>query len=189
MSNPLLDRVLPQELAERRQVIEFKGKVDDFERLREIVEADLGSIDLANRPRTWRDAPVETRLEFAWLDPNRGRPAATGEVRASVTAVCQRCLEAFVMPIDISIRIVFADRAAADEALMESDAETWELDEDTVRPLDIVEESVIMALPLAPVHASSSECGPLAGSIAVSAPDKVRPFADLKTRMDESQAD
>ena len=41
MGNPLRDRALPEELADRSQVFELKGKLDDFGRLVEIVEADL----------------------------------------------------------------------------------------------------------------------------------------------------
>ena len=52
MANPLLDRALPEELADRRQVFELKGKIEDFPRLVEIVEADLEM----QRPR--RSAPA-----------------------------------------------------------------------------------------------------------------------------------
>ena len=56
---------------------------------------------------------------------------------------------------------------------------------EAIRLMDVVEESVVMALPLAPLHASTSDCGALAEQIAGSATDTVRPFADLRAQMDK----
>ena len=61
--------------------------------------------------------------------------------------------------------------------------EVWELAEDAVRPLDIVEEALIMALPLSPLHKSRDLCGPLADNVVQEKTGTVRPFADLKSQM------
>ena len=183
MANPLLDRVLPSESADRSQVIEFEGKLEDFERLSGIVESDLDSLESAERPREWRDSPVRTRLAFSWVDAGSEWPAVDGSVDAGLTLVCQRCLEAFRLPVGTTFRMVFSAPGADAAAL--SGYDCWELDEDTVRPMDIVEEALVMALPLAPVHESVRDCGPVAGRIPDEKPESVRPFADLRTQLDE----
>lgn len=66
-----------------------------------------------------------------------------------------------------------------------ADIEIWELEDETVRPVDIVEESLVMALPLAPMHESLELCGPLVKNLAEDEPDVVRPFADLKSQMEK----
>jgi uncharacterized metal-binding protein YceD (DUF177 family) len=55
-----------------------------------------------------------------------------------------------------------------------------------IRPADIVDEVLIMAMPLAPVHADRRDCGPLAERLApdrAAAGDTARPFADLRARL------
>jgi len=183
MTNPLLDRVLPAEMADRSQVIEYKGKVGDFERLVAIVEEDLEASSEDRRRREWQAAPVDVRLEFDWVDARREIPLAKGLVSARLTVVCQRCLEAFEMPLEATIRMMLVDTEAGDGNFAKlaacADLEIWELEEETLRPLDMIEESLIMAMPLAPMHESQDFCGPLARNIVEETSGTIRPFADL----------
>jgi len=183
MGNPLLDRVLPTELAERSQAIEYKGVLGDFERLVEVVGADLEALAQADRPQDWRAAPVSVSLEFYWLDGQRPLPAVKGRIRADLATVCQRCLEAFTMPVETSVSVVFTGRGAAADFAALKDCEIWEQEADTIRLLDVVEEVLIMALPVAPAHKSPASCGPLAKRIAATTPATTRPFADLRSQM------
>ena len=185
MANPLLDRVLPKDSADRSQVIEFKGKVADFGRLSDIVEKDLISLEPAQIPGKWRDNPVRTRLEFGWVNADRDVAAVDGRIDAELTMVCQRCLEAFQMPVGTTFKMVFAGPETESES--PDGYDIWTLDDDTVRPLDIVEEAMVMALPLAPAHDSIDNCGPLAARIADEMPDTVKPFADLRAQLDKQK--
>ena len=187
MANPLPESVQPAELASREQVFEFKGKVGDFERLCGIVDADLSALEAADRPRGWKDRPVTGRLAFRWLDARQAYPAADGSLSATLAAVCQRCLEGFEMPLDSSFSILFANESETGGAAEDTPGyESWTLDNDSVRLQDVVEESLIMALPLAPVHRSPKDCGNLATGMPTEEADEVRPFADLRAQMDEA---
>jgi len=188
MANPLLERALPAELAERAQVIEFEGKVGDFGRLSAIVEADLAALDEPPPAPDWAQEPVSVRLEFSWLDADRRIPAMSGSASLTLAAVCQRCLEPFEMPVDTTFGVLFTDEQTSDAGLDAPGYETWVLDEGRVRLQDVVEESVVMALPLAPVHPSTDDCGPLAGGIVAAAPGTVRPFADLRARLKKADS-
>ena len=183
MANPLLERALPAELAERGQVFEFEGKVGDFERLSAIVEAELAALDEPPRSLDWAQKPVFVRLEFSWLDAERRVPAMAGSASLVLGAVCQRCLEPFEMPLAAAFRVLFANEETDDAALDAPGFETWVLDDGRVRLQDVVEESLVMALPLAPVHTAADDCGPLARSMAAATPETVRPFADLRAQM------
>ena len=63
---------------------------------------------------------------------------------------------------------------------------TWEVDGDTIRPVDIVEEALIMALPLSVMHPSRELCGPLADNVSGEARNTARPFGDLRSLMDKT---
>jgi uncharacterized metal-binding protein YceD (DUF177 family) len=69
------------------------------------------------------------------------------------------------------------------EATALEEYEIWETAEDTVRPLDIVDEALIMAMPYSPTHDDIEKCGPLAKNLQPEETKTVRPFADLKSQM------
>lgn len=184
MGSPLRDRRPLAELADRRQVIEIKEKVGDFQRLAGIVEADLGTLDPAKLPRGWREAAVKGRLEFGFLDARERLVVLEGEVSATIDAVCQRCLEPF--RLELSSELHLLPMAAQDGSFAEETLEVWELDDETICPADVVEEALIMALPFAAVHEDPAVCKEFESSSS----DEVqttRPFAGLKSQLDENR--
>ena len=75
---------------------------------------------------------------------------------------------------------------SADATALQDEFEIWEVGGDEIRPLDIVEEALIMALPLSAVHQSRDLCGPLADNVTDENKETVTPFADLRSRMNKS---
>jgi uncharacterized metal-binding protein YceD (DUF177 family) len=186
MANPLLDRALPERFAQRGQVIETVEKLSMLERLAGIVGADLEALPAAKIPPKWRDAPVTISLRFGWADSRERLPMLEGTVQVSIDAVCQRCLEPCRIALVPTLHLLFvkAETAAHGDSLFE----VWELEEETLCPLDVVEESLIMALPMSAMHASIATCGPLAAQVGtIPDEDIVRPFADLKLRIEKTE--
>ncbi len=188
MSNPLRDRRTPSELAASGQIIEFQCKIRELARLAAIVRADLETLDSGTVPPGWADAAVRGRLAFGFADAQGGLrpqgkwPALQGEVTATIDAVCQRCLQPLQLPLAAELRLLFAADAAT--AAGDDGFEVWELEEDTLRPLDLVEEALIMALPLAVRHVDDAVCR------EPDLPDEepgemIRPFADLRSQMEQ----
>lgn len=184
MANPLLDHALPAELAERGQAFEFKGKIGDFPRLVEIVEAEFEAASEQSPPREWRSAPVDIRLGFAWADSRQEIPAMEGEISTEVAAVCQRCLEPFELALKTTLRMLLMKSSEATTAT--GDFEVWEVEGDTIRPIEIVEEALIMALPLSVMHSSRDLCGPLAENLRDDSRETARPFVNLRSLMDKT---
>jgi hypothetical protein len=181
MGNPLLHRAPPEEFAARGQVIETTTELQLYPRLAEIVSADFRARAPQMPARKWRRAPVTIRLAFGWADTEREIPVLEGRVSARVPAVCQRCLEPFDMVLNSEVRLLFgAPGGSADRT---SEYELWELDEATVRPLDILDEYLVMLMPLAAMHESSADCGPLARQVTEAGNAGIRPFADLKSEL------
>lgn len=181
MGNTLRDRRTPLELAASGQVIEFSERIGDFERLAAIVQGDLESLDPDKLPSGWRDSLVSGRLSFSFADAQNELPMLEGRVTATPDAVCQRCLEPFEMPLAADLRLLLGDDESA--GMSDDDLEIWELDKDTFRPLDLVEEALIMAMPYAAMHVDDDVCrGP--GEKVSEPGDKTRPFAALKSQME-----
>ncbi|NIV18585.1 MAG: hypothetical protein GWN47_09335 [Woeseiaceae bacterium] len=181
MGNPLRDRRTPQELAASGQVIEIADKISDFGELSRIVGADLEALDPDKLPPDWRDADVVGQLSFGFADAQERLPALEGEVAVTIDAVCQRCLEPMKQPLAVTLRLLFG-KGGPDA--VEDGYEVWEMDEERLRPLDLVEEVLIMAMPLATLHDSDAACATTAGR--EEAPGSTtRPFADLKSQMEK----
>jgi DUF177 domain-containing protein len=181
MGNPLLDRRTPLELATSRQVIEFSGKISDFERLEEIIEGDLETLDPDKLPSGWRESEIRGQLSFGFADAQNGLPMVEGEVSGTIDTVCQRCLGPLKLPLSAELRLLFADGES--KSADDGEFEVWELEEETLRPLELVEEALIMAMPLAAMHEDSDTC-PGADVEDGGAGEKIRPFAALKVQME-----
>jgi uncharacterized metal-binding protein YceD (DUF177 family) len=183
MANPLIERILPKEAAALGQLIEYKGKVGDFDRLVEIVEADIAAISTRLEPQNWRAEPVDIRLEFGWADGLQDVPAISGRAAAVLPAVCQRCLTSFDLALEASVNMLLL---AAGQAAEVETHEVWELEDEAIQALDVVEEALVMAMPLAPTHEAGETCKALTVESEDSGSETVRPFADLRSQMEKT---
>ena len=184
MENTLRDSRTPSNLATSGQIIEFNEKIASFENLAQIMEADLLALDPAKLPANWRDSVVAGQLHFRKSGAHDGLPVLDGQVETVIDAVCQRCLEPFRMPLETELRFVFLDGQENDEGFNDELAgyELSELVEETLRPLDLVEEGLIMAMPFSAMHIDSVDCSRREMTTEV-VQKTTTPFADLKAQM------
>lgn len=190
MGNPLRDRRTAAEFASVGQVIEFTEKISSFAGLAAIVEADLAALEPARKPLAWREREVSGRLKFGFVDVAGRLPIVSGRATTNIDAVCQRCLEPFQLTLDIEPKLLLLD---AEQVVEGYEAfEVWELDNPALRPQDIVEELLIMALPYSAMHSRKAECKVFS---AAEPPDVAgitklkRPFANLRSQMTQNESD
>jgi uncharacterized protein len=87
------------------------------------------------------------------------------DYQAAVHLVCQRCLEPFRHELAEHVDVVIADAAAVPATVPEG-FELFELDAGRLQPAQLIEDEVIVAIPLVPKHARVEDCGSLARQIA-----------------------
>jgi uncharacterized metal-binding protein YceD (DUF177 family) len=182
MGNPLRVRRPLAELAAKGQVFEIAEKLGSFERLAEIVDGDLSTLDPDKIPPDWRESRVTGRLEFGFADARGQLVSLVGEVAVTVDTVCQRCLEPFRLRLQNKLRLLpTTDEQGVGTA---AEMEPWELDDEMVCPADIVEEVLIMAMPLSAMHDSAAACRKFEAA-GDEVEQKTRPFAALKARLEQ----
>ena len=184
MANPLRDRRTAAEWAAGGQVIDIAEKLSFFERLASVVAEDLAALEPAKMPSRWRNSLVTGSLGFGFLDERQRVPVVRCSVAVTVDAVCQRCLEAFRLPLDVEAELLLL--AMEETAAGYEDHEVWELEENTLRPQDIVEELLIMALPFSAMHVDLTACRALSAE-ADEQEDRTKPFAALRAQMNQDQ--
>ncbi len=184
MANPLRDRRTAADWAAAGQVIEIAEKLNGFEQLALVVEADLAALDSTKLPGHWRDSLITGSLEFGFADARGKLPRVRCRVAATLAAVCQRCLEPFELAVATETDLLLPGHEEVAEGY--EDHEVWELEESMLRPLDIVEELLIMALPFSAMHVDLVSCTALSAE-----PDnlekKTTPFAALRAQMTQDQ--
>jgi uncharacterized protein len=94
------------------------------------------------------DGLVEVDLEFK-RHPKLKSPTFTLKVKTALCLECQRTLEPFMLPVDTAISGVFVSSLALAEDLSE-DIEVYELPDDKVSTYELIEEELLLSLPMVP---------------------------------------
>lgn len=112
------------------------------------------------------------RIE-GWLDAE-GRPRLQLSVSGSLLVRCQRCLEGLAWPvrIEVALQPVKAGQEIPEDELEDDDLDALEVG-DELDLIGLVEDEVLLALPIAPRHENCEPPRPDGGT------KKESPFAGL----------
>ena len=144
-------------------------------------------------PSGWRESAF-------WVSYNSGLRMQKGAfrwyrgvLRPNVAAVCQRCLEPFELKLEIEPKLLLLEMEQVVDGY--EDFEVWELDEQTMRPQDIVEELLIMAMPFSAMHDNMADCKAFLSERLdrrhdeIGTEELVKPFAALRSQMKQNEKD
>ncbi|MBU6504798.1 MAG: DUF177 domain-containing protein [Betaproteobacteria bacterium] len=149
-----------------------------FTALEEVVQGHVPVRDLERLQSALYSAGGEIRYRVAGLHTPEGLPALSLQVEGHLDLTCQRCLTG--MPFDLAVdsRIVMVKD---EDALPDLEEEVAGVDAivqpDRLNIAELVEEEVLLALPLVAVH-PEGECKPDPEAKAGSS--KEHPFAALQ---------
>ena len=190
----MLQAVRPDALAARREEVRDTIPLGSTDRLAGLVREAWTRCD-GEVPGDWERWPLEVELEFERrrVEGDQPVPAVTGKARVTLPLVCERCLGLMELALEADIAFLLPDADMTDEAL--PGFEVWPVESRGVRLLDLVEEELLLALPLALMHEDRLRCRPVtehyAADDAQAEPDTQRPFSALKSllRDDEDQGE
>ncbi|HEU0277971.1 MAG TPA: YceD family protein [Rhodanobacteraceae bacterium] len=130
---------------------------------------------------------VDYRLDFEL--GALGGPQLHARLSAGLKLECQRSLELFVFPAVVDVRLgLLADEA--DAAALPGDCEPLLLEGGALSPLRVIEDELLLALPLVPIKPGSDMLQGAWSSPAESPPEAesgevmTRPFADLRAMLE-----
>jgi len=136
-------------LAAREGTLAGELDLKRLTRLVSMLHSDAGSVRASLRFQQRRDG---------WL----GLELAT---EAAVELVCQRCLEPYRHALAERVNVVLAD-AVSVPATIPPELEVFEFEEGRFQPAQLIEDELIVAIPLVPKHARVEDCGSLARELA-----------------------
>ena len=138
-----------ESLANRGATLSGELDLGKLTRLVSLLHSEAGSVRATLRFRQRGDGWFGVTLDY----------------QAAVELVCQRCLEPFRHELAESVNVVVAD-AAALPATAPDGYEPFELEGGRLQPAQLIEDEVIVAIPLVPKHARVEDCGSLARELA-----------------------
>jgi uncharacterized protein len=175
MSNQslLIDNIA---FAKRKDHLTGSLSAADCHRLSELLASQAPDLNSASKLREASNADV---ISFI-LD---GESNAMGQhflnltIKSKLTACCQRCLELMPLNLNLSFDYMIGDLNAEDSEAGEiEDVDDYDFQEasQAMNLLELIEDEIIMALPIAPVH--DSDCA----KASMQSGEKPNPFAALK---------
>lgn len=136
MSGRLPQSVQPDRLAERGETLRGTLALKGMARLAEFLHDT--------------DGEVAVELEFG-ID-TQDLKFVRGHAHTSLHLICQRCLRSMSYPVDIDISLGLAHSEREAERLPET-YEPLILDEPSIQVKGIIEDELMLALPIVPAHA------------------------------------
>jgi uncharacterized protein len=158
MAAGLPDRIDCARLAADAAVLQRVYELDELPRLRDLLADGHGSVSVT----------------FAFENVAAGRAGATVAVAATPNLICQRCLQGFPFAVAGKSEIEFA--SSEDATPVESQREIYVMEDGRVNLRDLVEEELLLALPIVAACAAPEICA----KAPALENDRSRPFAGLE---------
>jgi uncharacterized protein len=141
MFERLPERVNPFRLADAGRRLEGCIEVSRLKRLRPSLVSDEGE--------------VLVRLEFA--RNTQGLATIRGHIETTLQLECQRCMQSMAYPVSDDLAVVAVESDAEAEMVQEQ-YDPLVVDDESLMIVDLVEDELMLALPLAPAHPESKDC-------------------------------
>lgn len=132
-------------LAGREAALSGKLDLSKLARLVSLLRSDDGAVEATLRFRQRRDGWLAIALDY----------------RATVELTCQRCLEPFRRELGEHVDLVVAGEGAS-PAIVPEGYEQYELTRGRLNPGELVEDELIVGVPIVPKHERIEDCGGLA---------------------------
>ncbi len=175
MLSEYVDSAQLKELARKRAGLELQVPAADLPRLSACTyrfavgrtDSDEGDSELA----------ADVRFDVG----PEGFPRLGISVTGHVSLQCQRCLQSVVWPLQIETRLSVLDRDEQTK-LIASPFDSVLISADGLDLAVVIEDEILAALPMVPVHRDKLRCRPAGGernNVTVDPELTQRPFADL----------
>jgi uncharacterized protein len=118
--------------------------------------------------------PVTIHFELIGDCKRFRQPSLHLNIRAKLPVICQRCLDKMQVEMDLNFDYLISNTAISE--LDESDEMDWLEVDNEMNLLELIEDELLLALPIAPTHAENCT------KLSMQSGEKPNPFAILKDK-------
>ena len=166
-----------------KHVIDCECKISEFDKLSQILTEGLNNLDSFVKRDIWLNEKVYVRLNFESNGHDTNILMATGTLKTRFFLTCQKCLKLIEREIELPVKLALCNECNGDQYFY--DYEYWELNGNSIKVLDLIEELLIMAIPLYIKHNVNENCVSV-DAIEFQKQQVTSPFADLKNKVKKS---
>jgi uncharacterized protein len=172
MKDRLPEHIEPLRLARTGRVLQGVLPLSRMARLKDTVDVATGDVEVA--------------LDFAINE--RNIPCVRGHIHAEVGLQCQRCMQEMVWPVDSQFELLIVESEAEAEQFGE-ESEVLLLTEPLLSVSELVEDEILLNLPIVAKHAAGTACAEQAASHDVSEEiaEQAMPAAEEAATEDEAK--
>lgn len=182
MSGAPLDLIDPWRACRRELAFNGDVSLSAMPRLAAALEASERAPTEAGSANAHTATADSARYELLFARDREGRCLVTGRVLATLRMRCQRCLDAFEVPVDAPIALALIRR---DEDALElpEHLDPWMVVDERLDPMDVVEDELLLAVPAIPRHPlGACTAGPIEGEEAAASAGEGAAGSDTKRR-------
>ena len=162
----------------------IKGEyiIDNFEKIVHLIQKDhLNARDLKDS-RDWLKEKVRIDLKQEIADLNSEEKKISGSVKTKLYLTCQNCLSIVESNLKIPVSIILCKKPKKEI----KGFEIWEIPNEKIKLNDLIEELIIISLPLYFKHERSEDC--IAYDYELESDrTKTLPFANLKNQLNNDE--
>ena len=164
------------------QRIKGEYKVDNFEKIVCLIQKDhLNAIDLKDS-EGWLKEKVRINLKQEIANLNSDEKKVSGSIKIKIYLTCQNCLNVIESDLNIPVSIILCKESKKNI----KESEMWEIYEEKIKLKDLIEELIIISLPLYFKHESSEDCIVYDYKLHTES-TKALPFANLKNQLNNDE--
>ena len=164
------------------QRIKGEYKVDNFEKIVCLIQKDhLNAIDLKDS-EGWLKEKVRINLKQEIANLNSDEKKVSGSIKIKIYLTCQNCLSVIESDLNIPVSIILCKESKKNI----KESEMWEIYEEKIKLKDVIEELIIISLPLYFKHESSEDCIVYDYKLNTES-TKALPFANLKNQLNNDE--
>ncbi len=117
-----------------------------------LVKGEITARDLPRLSEAVAGEPSNAQVELSFARDQSGQDRLDGRVDCDVTLVCQRCLlpVAVQLTSQVAVGVVASDEEAR---ILDGDLEPWIVAEESGDLFELIEEELLLALPMIAFHA------------------------------------
>jgi uncharacterized metal-binding protein YceD (DUF177 family) len=185
MSNPLSSIVSITKPISGVYSVDFQCKIKDFEKLSQVIASDLEHLENPEDDDAWLNQLIDIRLKIKNVNLGISMPHVSGEIRTSFFLACQNCLQAITKKIELPINLILCDRDREDDSNNKYDY--WEILGDSISMHNLIEEILILSVPLYTKHEADIECLVFTETKVTDGETMHSPFSDLKNQLNNKK--
>ena len=134
------------------------------------------------KSKDWIKEKVRINLKQEIANLNSDEKKVSGSIKIKIYLTCQNCLDVIESDLNIPVSIILCKESKKNI----KGSEMWEIYEEKIKLKDLIEELIIISLPLYFKHESSKDCIDYDYKLDNESA-KTLPFANLKNQLNNDE--